>query len=108
MFDADRFPDSNERWRLLHRHAHRIACEVALSEPEGKVLGFAWVSFATARSGFARWAVKAGVGTATKPGCRINSGAATQSMSRNCSYADAYAKVLRNYNVDCAWSSRED
>lgn len=109
-----------ERWKRIHQYAHDFGMESGERKiPTPMVLerwgtiwegacGFGWVFLPDARAPFARWAVKAGIGYASKPGVQIYSKLQTQSVEKNLAYAIGYAQVLKANGIDCRADSRLD
>lgn len=109
-----------DRWRKIHEMAH--SCGMQRGEkkvPNPMILekwgtiwegicGFGWVSLPDARTPFARWALKEGIGYATRPGVHISSKLQSQSVERNFSYAIGYAEVLRANGIECRAEKRLD
>ncbi|MEP1611898.1 MAG: DUF6883 domain-containing protein [Roseobacter sp.] len=109
-----------ERWEKIHEMAH--SCGMARGDektPTPMVLekwstiwegacGFGWVFLPNARVPFARWALKEGIGYASRPGIHISSKLSTQSIDKNFAYAQGYAEVLKANGIECRADSRLD
>ena len=121
---AGRVPELNcnrpERWKKIHEMAHHCGMLRGESKvPTPMVLekwgtiwdgacGFGWVRLPDARVPFAKWAVKEGIGYASRPGVHISSKIMTQSIQKNLSYAFGYAEVLKANGIECRAESRLD
>lgn len=111
---------ATKRWKTIHEMAH--ACGMQRGEakaPTPMVLekwgtiwdgacGFGWVFLPDARTPFARWAIKKGIGYASRPGVHISSKVMTQSIQKNFAYALGYAEVLKANGIECSAQSRLD
>lgn len=111
---------SSDRWRAIHEMAHTNGMKHSEKKTPTPMLleggraiwegacGFGWVSLPNARVPFAKWALKEGIGFATRPGVHISSKLKTQSVQKNFAYAVGYAQVLKANGIECRAESRLD